>query len=306
MSKGNSLIFLVLLTAAILASRYFHLAGSVKTNNSHVQIRQEQISEVSITFKNKTLSFRKADDRWVGIQDGIVLQNVGAKFDSLITAASDLDKAVYKTDKPDSFERFGIDDLSAIAVEILADHKPVVLLFGSYDPLQDGTYFRYRGSDLVFFLPGNISGLLSINLTDYRYAVLPEIKLQNLTDLQFYWKGHLDFGYNFFQEQWCSQLLNFEIDRYSFEDYLYNINNLRSNILDRETIDHQKAINYGSIIMNYGGKGSPNVINFVEMGSPSKVFYLFDPVVKNNYLKLDSSAFFGKIWVNPTTFIKNK
>lgn len=121
-------------------------------------------------------------------------------------------------------------------------------------------------------------------------------------------EGHLDFGYNFFQEQWCSQLLNFEIDRYSFEDYLYNINNLRSNILDRETIDHQKAINY-RISDHYelwGERVTSNVINFVEMGSPSKVFYLFDPVVKNNYLKLDSSAFFGKIWVNPTTFIKNK
>ncbi len=305
MTKGNWLISLLFLLGAALCVNYFGLFERLGEWSRPSPNAARQISEVSLVFDQTTLQFTRSADHWVGTKEGVVLQNTGAKFDSLLQVLADLENSVFKTDKTALFEQFGVDEKSALQVKYVAAGKSTQIFVGTFDSIKVATYFRYGGSEVIFMKNGNLRALISDQLSDYRFNVLPEVNADQLTDIQYYWNDKLVFGYNSSAERWCSQLNSFEVNGYDFEDYLYRINDLRSTVEDRQTIDQRAAINSGSIVFNYRAMKQSSAINFVESIGKNKIYYLFDPLQKNNYLKLDSATFFEKIWVNPSTFIKN-
>jgi len=303
MSKPHIITFSILIIFIILLSKYCYFPNKNKLYSKNSICEVDKIEEIELTNAGDIIIFKKQDNKWFGVQEQTVIQNIHPKLHQFLEALSHLDNATFVTDKWEDNQQYGLSDDLVYHLKIKCPSQNVYLLIGNYDSIRNVTYISYAKTQLIFSFTGNLSKYLSENIDFYRNDFIPYIDIDHLKHIEYQHNNKISFGYNISNELWCSSFGNQTINTTYLENYILEICNLYGNQVENPLKD--SILNLYQI--NFYSTSQPNnqTIKIIQPLEPKGKYYLQSSKNKTQYILLDSSTFFGKIWKNPINFVKN-
>lgn len=303
MSKNNIITFTILIILLILLSKYCYFPNQNKLYSKNSICADNKIEEIELTKAGDKIIFKKQDNKWIGVQDQTIIQNIHPKLQKFLEALSHLDNATFVTDKWEDNQQYGLSDDLVYHLNIKCPIQKIELLIGKYDSIINVTYINFAKTQLIFSFTGNLPRYLSENIDFYRNDFIPYIDIDHLKHIEYQQNNKISFGYNISNELWCSSMGNQTINTTYLENYILEICNIYGNqvdIIKNDSIINVYQINFYNSSIPYNQK-----LSIYQPFQPKGKYYLQSSKSKTQYILLDSSTFFGKIWKNPINFVKN-
>ncbi len=254
MKPRLTLILLVIFIALLVLVYFFEIKGKKEENEEKlINIPSENIIKISLQKDNETFVFEREKENEWKIVSPIEVEAEQYEVDRLADDFSDLkiERVIEESSTKGDLEKYKIPS-SKIILWRKDKAKPIVLLIGMENPLDQTLYAKREDEQRIVLIPSHLKSLIDKSLFDFRKKDIFEFEKDKVKKIavigrKFSWQATRINEDEWFMEKPIRSL----IESGKVNNLLYNLSALRAQKFISEEKTEKEIKKYGLINPDY-------------------------------------------------------